>query len=116
MEIFKNYFATLEGTVRERMERISEIVSDEAPEAKPTLKYKMPGFEWNGYLIHFYAFKKHIGLYAIPNQLPEFEEKLKGFKTGRGSMQILHSQEMPELLIREMIRFNIHQNSNKKYE
>ncbi len=115
MEIFKNYFETLEGAVRERMERISEIVRDEAPEAKPTLKYQMPGFEWNGYLIHFSAFKKHIGLYAIPNQLPEFEEKLRGFKTGRGSMQILHSQEMPELLIREMIRFNIHQNSNKKY-
>ena len=56
MELFKDYFATLALEVRERMENISKIVMDEAPEAKPTFKYQMPGFEWNGYLIHFCAF------------------------------------------------------------
>ena len=114
MELFKDYFATLALEVRERMENISKIVMDEAPEAKPTFKYQMPGFEWNGYLIHFCAFQHHIGLYAIPNQLPEFVDKLRGYKTGKGSMQILHSQPITEELIREMIQFNLAQNNRKK--
>ena len=113
MELFNDYFVALGSEVRERMEQISKIVKEEAPEAKPTLKYNMPGYEWNGYLIHFSAFKQHIGLYAIPNQLPEFAEKLIGFKTGKGSMQILHTQTIPEDLIREMIRYNLSQNSKK---
>lgn len=113
MTLFDAYFSGFPADVRNRLELIAQWVQQEAPEARPTLKYQMPGYEYKGYLLHFSAYKQHIGLYAIPNKHPDFVEKLKAYKTGSGSMQILHSQELPEALIREMIRFNLHKNSQK---
>jgi uncharacterized protein YdhG (YjbR/CyaY superfamily) len=113
MDLFDPYFSGFPDDIRTRLVLIALWVLQEAPEARATLKYKMPGYEYKGYLIHFSAYKNHIGLYAIPNEHPHFVEKLKAYKTGSGSMQILHSQELPEALIREMIRFNLHKNNHK---
>ena len=48
----------------------------------------MPTF-WKGRnLIHFAAASKHIGLYPGPDAIVAFAERLKGYKTSKGTVQI----------------------------
>ena len=55
----------------------------------------MPTF-WKGYnIIHFAANKKHIGLYAGEEAVIVFEERLKTYKTSKGTIQIPYKEPLP---------------------
>jgi uncharacterized protein YdhG (YjbR/CyaY superfamily) len=44
----------------------------------------MPTFVLNGNLVHFAAFKKHIGFYPTPHGIEEFQEELSAYCSGQG--------------------------------
>ena len=65
----------------------------------------MPTF-WKGRnLIHFAAFKKHIGLYPGEEATAAFAEKLSGFAVSKGAIRLPHDRELPEELIREIAQW-----------
>jgi uncharacterized protein YdhG (YjbR/CyaY superfamily) len=89
------------------LREIRAIVKKEAPEAEEVISYDMPTFRLkNQYLIHFAAFKKHIGLYPAPTANDDFSEALSGYKTGKGSVQLPLDKPMPAELIISILRFN----------
>ncbi len=58
------------------------------PEAEERISWSMPTY-WKGHnIIHFAAFKKHIGLYPGAEAVAVFEEKLPGYKSSKGAIQI----------------------------
>jgi hypothetical protein len=57
------YIASFSPEVRAILEKIRLTIRTAAPDAQETISYKMPTFTLNGTLVHFAAFKKHIGLY-----------------------------------------------------
>jgi uncharacterized protein YdhG (YjbR/CyaY superfamily) len=62
----------------------------------------MPAF-WKGRnLIHFAAFKKHIGLYPGGEATTVFAGKLTGCKTSKGGIQLPHNKPLPLDLITEI--------------
>lgn len=56
-------------------------------------------------LIHFAAFKKHIGLYPGPEAVEEFADKLKEYKTSKGTIQFPFNKPLPLELIGEIARW-----------
>jgi uncharacterized protein YdhG (YjbR/CyaY superfamily) len=65
-EIPKNvdeYIAQQPVGVREKLEQMRAVVREAAPEAEESISYMMPTFKLGGVLVHFAAFKNHIGLY-----------------------------------------------------
>jgi uncharacterized protein YdhG (YjbR/CyaY superfamily) len=59
-----------------------------ALEATEKISWQMPTF-WQGEnLIHFAAFKKHIGLYPGGEATSEFSGRLTGYKTSKGAIQL----------------------------
>lgn len=60
-----------------------------APDAEETIGYGIPTFKLNGNLVHFAAFKNHVGFYSTPNGTEEFEKELAVYKQGKGSVQFL---------------------------
>ena len=60
-----------------------------APEATEKISYRMPTFYLNGNLVHFAAFKNHIGFYPTPSAIEQFKKQLAVYKQGKGSVQFI---------------------------
>ncbi|NQD70559.1 hypothetical protein HP439_07490 [Sphingobacterium shayense] len=93
---------------------IRTIISKTAPLAKETINYGMPTFQWNGNLIHFGLFKKHLGIYPGSTAIEHFQDDLRNYKTSKGAIQIPLDQQLPEVLITQIIQFNLDNLRDKK--
>ena len=64
----------------------------------------MPTY-WNKHnIIHFAAFKKHIGLFPGEKAVAYFSDRLTAYKTSKGTVQLPYNQLLPLSLIAEMAK------------
>ena len=104
----KKYISQFDMTVQERLENLRTFIQDFVPEAQEKMAYGMVAFHFSGKpLVYFGGFKNHIGLYALPTSHQVFADKLSSYKQGKGSVQFPHTQELPMLIIQELIEFRI---------
>lgn len=68
-----NYIGKAPAGVRERLEAVRRVIHESVPEAEEKISYQMPTFFLHGNLVHFAAFKKHIGFYPAPCGLRLFK-------------------------------------------
>jgi uncharacterized protein YdhG (YjbR/CyaY superfamily) len=101
------YIAGFPDDVREILEKIRATIREAAPGAEEAIKYRMPTFVLNGNLVHFAAFKNHIGLYPTPTGIEAFQGELSPYKSGRGSVQFPLDQPIPYDLIRRIVEFRV---------
>lgn len=106
MDKVDEYIASFPLATRQQLEKIRKLVGTIAPEAEEGFNYKMPSYKLMGKpLVYFAGFKSHIGVYALPSSHAAFREKLKSFKTGKGSVQFPIDKPLPLELIKKMILF-----------
>ncbi len=104
-QTIEEYIAAQEESLRPRLQRIRDVIREAIPEAEERISWSMPTF-WKGRnLIHFAAFKKHIGLYPGEEATAAFAEKLTGFAVSKGAIRLPHDRELPEELIREIAQW-----------
>jgi uncharacterized protein YdhG (YjbR/CyaY superfamily) len=108
-----SYIAAFPPGTREKLQRIRETIKKAAPEAEEAISYGMPTFKLKGNLVHFAAFKNHIGFYPAPWGIEEFKEELSRWNGGKGSVQFPNDQPMPLNLISRIVRFRVKQNLAK---
>jgi uncharacterized protein YdhG (YjbR/CyaY superfamily) len=96
-----------------KLVEIRKIIRDEAPEAEETIKYAMPTYVLHGNLVHFAAFKNHIGFYPVPSATEAFKKDLSAYKCGKGSVQFPLDKPLPLSLIAEIVRFRVNENIRK---
>lgn len=109
-----DYIATFSPEIQSILSNIREIVRELAPEATEKISYQMPTFYLNGNLVHFAAFKNHIGFYPTPSGIEAFQEELSKYKGAKGSVQFPLNQPIPYDLIRKMVIYRLEENRNKK--
>ncbi|QSF46713.1 iron chaperone [Paenibacillus tianjinensis] len=107
------YIAKAAPEVKDLLERVRQVIQEAAPEAKEKISYQMPTFELHGNLVHFAAFKKHIGFYPAPQGIEAFQEELSGYKGAKGSVQFPLDQPLPFDLIGRIVKFRAAENSKK---
>ena len=107
------YIAGFPPDVQAILQQIREIVHAAAPEASEAIKYAMPTFVLNGNLVHFAAFKHHIGFYPVPSGIEKFKKELSGYKGAKGSVQFPLDEPMPFDLIRKIVKFRVKENTSK---
>jgi uncharacterized protein YdhG (YjbR/CyaY superfamily) len=107
------YIAGFSPEIQEILEKIRQIVREVAPEASETIKYQMPTFVLHGNLVHFAAFKKHIGFYPVPSGVEAFKEELSVYKGAKGSVQFPLDQPIPYDLISRIVKFRVQENLEK---
>ena len=78
------YIADFPSDIQKILEKIRRTIRKAAPDAKEAIKYQIPTFVLNGNLVHFAAFKNHIGLYPTPNGIEEFKDELSAYESGKG--------------------------------
>ena len=67
------YIADFPKDLQQLLEQVRATIRKAAPEAKEAIKYGIPTFTLQGNLVHFGAYKKHIGFYATPSGNAEFQ-------------------------------------------
>lgn len=101
------YIALYPPHVQELLQKLRLIIREEAPEAKETISYQIPTFTLKGNLVHFAAFKNHIGFYPAPSAIEKFREELSVYKGAKGSVKFPIDKDLPFDLIRRMVKFRV---------
>ncbi len=70
----------------------------------------MPTFTLQGNLVHFAAFKRHIGFYSVPTGVEAFKRELSVYKEGRGSVKFPLDKPIPYRLISRIVKFKVKEN------
>ena len=65
-ETIDEYIAGFPPDIQDILQKIRALVKANVPEAEEAIKYQLPTFILKGNLVHFGAFKKHIGVYPSP--------------------------------------------------
>lgn len=109
-----DYITTFPPAVQDRLQAVRKTIAATAPEATEAMSYGIPTFKLDGNLVHFAAFKEHIGFYPGASGIHQFEDQLKAYKTSKGTVQFPFSGEIPHALIAEITRFRMAENKEKK--
>jgi uncharacterized protein YdhG (YjbR/CyaY superfamily) len=108
------YIAGFPGEVQELLEKVRATIREAAPEAEEAIKYQIPTFVLHGNLVHFAAFKKHIGFYPAPDGIEKFKEELSAYKGAKGSVQFPLDEPIPFDLISRIVKFRAEENLKKR--
>ena len=101
------YIATFSKDIQMILQQIRETIREVAPEATEAISYQMPTFKLKGNLVHFAAYKKHIGFYPTPNGISGFKEELSKYPTSKGAVQFPLDRPIPYDLIRRIVKYRV---------
>lgn len=103
------YIEAQPSEVQPILAAIRKTIHTNAPQAIEKISWQMPTF-WQGEnLIHFAAFKKHIGLYAGGEATSAFADRLTAYKASKGAIQLPLNQPIDHQLIRDIVQWRLSQ-------
>lgn len=101
------YISTFPAEIQAILQSVRAAIHEAAPAAEEKISYQMPTFYLHGNLVHFAAFKHHIGFYPTPTGVEAFQERLSQYKGAKGSVQFPLDQPMPLDLIRDITKYRV---------
>ncbi len=107
------YIATFPKDIQKILEELRATIKAAAPDSEEKISYQMPTFFMNGNLVHFAAFKKHIGFYPTPSGIEAFQKELSVYDGAKGSVQFPIDEPMPLKLISRIVKFRAAENIKK---
>jgi uncharacterized protein YdhG (YjbR/CyaY superfamily) len=108
-----NYILGFPEEVQSILNLLRKTIREAAPDATEKISYAMPTFYLKGNLVHFAAYKNHIGFYPAPSGLNAFKEEISLFKNSKGAVQFPINQPLPLNLISKIVKFRVKENLSK---
>ena len=108
------YIQMFPDAIQMILESLRQTIRAAAPEAEETISYQIPTFKQNGALVHFAAFKKHIGFYPTSSGIVAFQEELSGYERSKGTVRFPIDQPLPLDLVRDIVKFRVRENLEKR--
>ena len=107
------YIAGFPPEIQDILEKVRMTVRTAAPDAEETISYQMPTFRLKGNLVHFAAFKTHIGFYPTPTGTERFRKELSVYHGAKGSVQFPLDKPIPYDLITRIVEFRVTESLEK---
>ncbi len=104
------YIACFPADVQEKLEKVRATIRAAAPKAEEAIKYRLATFVLAGNLVHFGAFKQHIGFYPTASGIAHFKDELSAYKFSKGAVQFPLDRPIPLALIRKIVKFRVDEN------
>jgi uncharacterized protein YdhG (YjbR/CyaY superfamily) len=108
-----DYIRTFPKEVRGILNGLRATIRAVAPDAGETISYGIPTFVLNGNLVHFAAYKKHIGFYPTSSGIRAFKKELSIYKTSTGTVQFPIGKPLPLALIGRIVAFRVKENNKR---
>jgi uncharacterized protein YdhG (YjbR/CyaY superfamily) len=107
-ENIDDYINSFPKNIQNLLEILRRTIRESAPQATETINYGIPTFKQNGSnLVHFAAYKNHIGFYPTPYPIVVFKKELAPFKQAKGSIQFPIEKPIPFDLVKKIVKFRV---------
>lgn len=107
------YIQKFPSEAQEILKNIRKVIKESAPDAEEKMSYQMPTFALYGNLVHFAAYKNHIGFYPTPSGIDAFKQELSEYKGSKGAVQFPFEKPIPYELISKIVKFRVNENIEK---
>ena len=104
------YIATFSKEVQTILQELRATIKAAAPDAEEKISYQIPTFALKGNLVHFAAWKTHVGFYPGANGVKTFAQELAKYETAKGSVRFPIKDPLPHELIRNIVKFRVVEN------
>ncbi len=102
------FIAGYPGETQTLLRQLRSTIKKVVPNAEEVINYGIPTFDLHSrHLVHFAAFKNHIGFYPTPSSIEEFKKELSEYKSAKGSVQFPIDKPLPLGLITKIVRFRV---------
>ncbi len=108
-----DYIARAPKSAQAVLEQVRRAIRQAAPGAEEAISYQIPTFRLNGNLVHFAAWKKHLGFYPGATGIAAFQRELSAYEGNKGSVQFPLDRPMPLGLIKRIVKYRVAQNLQK---
>lgn len=108
-----DYILQFPPDIQQKLSALREAILEEAPSATEKIAYGIPTFCLGGNLVHFAAYKSHIGFYPTSSGVDAFRAELAPYKLSRGTIQFPLDAPLPMDLIKRITRFRVRENLGK---
>ena len=104
-----DYIADQPVEVQPLLQAIRDTIRNAAPDATEKISWQMPTF-WQGEnIIHFAAFKSHIGVFPGGEAVGVFEKRLAEYKTSKGTIRFPLDRPIDHNLIADIVHWRLEQ-------
>lgn len=106
----KEYMNDFPEEIRNKLLELEQIILSVIPDAEASINYNIPAYSLvtagkRDQQIMIAGYKQHVGLYPHPSTMTHFKDRLKRYKSGKGSVQFPLNEPLPTVLIEEMITY-----------
>lgn len=108
------YIFNQPAEVQPLLQAVRETIGAAAPDAIEKISWQMPTFWQNENIVHFAAFKKHIGLFPGGEAVGVFADRLEEYKTSKGTIQFPIGKPIDHKLIGDIVRWRVEQAKGAK--
>ncbi|MEN6595227.1 MAG: DUF1801 domain-containing protein [Clostridiaceae bacterium] len=105
-----DYILQFPPDVQLKLNALREAILEVAPDATEKIAYGIPTFYVKGNLVHFAAYKHHIGFYPASSGIDAFRAELTQYKLSRGTIQFPLDEPLPMELIQRIVKFRLAEN------
>ncbi|MEX2235406.1 MAG: DUF1801 domain-containing protein [Cyclobacteriaceae bacterium] len=106
----EEYIPDFPKDIQKILKQIRATVKKAAPEAEEMISYNMPLYKWNGMLVSFAGWKKHIGLYPTPATTGELKKKLAPYEGSKSTLKFPIDKTIPLDLITKVVKLRMKEN------
>lgn len=106
----EEYIKMFQKDVQEKLQALRKTIKKAAPSAEETISYGIPTFDLGGHLVHFAAYKEHIGFYPTSSGIRAFKKELSIYETSKGTVQFPIDKPLPLALVARIVKFRVAEN------
>ncbi|MDW7662005.1 MAG: DUF1801 domain-containing protein [Bacillota bacterium] len=99
------YISDQPEDIQTRLHELRKALHEALPDAEEKIAWRMPTYKGKTNIIHFAAFKNHVGIYPGDKAVVHFEDRLKDYKSSKGAIQFSHNKPLPLDLIVEIAKW-----------
>ena len=92
------------AVARKKLQEVRNAIKEVAPEARESISYGIPYYDYRGRLAWFGLFTNHIGLYIRPPVIHEHRRELKGYVTTKSAVHLPLDEEIPVSLVKKLVK------------
>lgn len=98
------YVQAAPESIRRKLQLVRRAIKDVAPQARESISYGIPYYDFKGRLAWFGLQRNHIGLYLRPPVIQEHRKELEGYVTTKSAVHLPLDEEIPIALVKKLVR------------
>ncbi|HTH93009.1 MAG TPA: DUF1801 domain-containing protein [Candidatus Paceibacterota bacterium] len=102
------YIALYPEEIQVLLKKMRQTIAKAAPKAEEAIRYGIPTYRLhNKNLVHFGAFKTHIGFFPTASGVKAFKKELAEYKCSKGTIQFPLDERLPLTLVTKITKFRV---------